>query len=63
MRGSEAPLYLLESTRLQDILNIGWVIWPAHLYGPLEDILELPTDVRAKFQRAMGTQTPDGRIS
>jgi hypothetical protein len=61
MEGSDLPRYLPGSDRLFDILNIGWMLWPAYQYQPLEDI-DVPAPILAKVERASGTQNADGSL-
>jgi hypothetical protein len=61
MVGSGLPQYLPGSDRLFDILNIGWMLWPAYQYSPLEDV-DISPAVLAKIERASGTQSANGNL-
>jgi hypothetical protein len=61
MEGSGLPQYLPGSDRLFDILNIGWMLWPAYQYNPIED-LDVAPEVLSKLERASGTQRADGTL-
>jgi len=60
MRGSGLPEYLPASPRLLDILNIGWMLWPAYRYRPLDEVEGVPPALAAKLERVGASSDPNG---